>query len=147
MSNIYNWYKIENYLYKKGFNLIPKIIKLVIRVLFTAVIPYETEIGSGTRFGYAAMGIVIHKDSIIGKDCVISQGVTIGGTSKKIGVPQMGDNVYIGAGAKIIGPIKIGNNVVIGANAVVLKDIPSNCLVVGIPAKIIKNNIKMSDYK
>ena len=54
--------------------------------------------------------------------------------------PIIGDNVFIGAGAKILGPIKIGNGAVIGANAVVTKNVPDNCTVVGVPAKIIKKN-------
>lgn len=146
MSNIYNWYKVENYLYRKGIPLLPKIIKFIMRILFTAVIPYETEIGEGTRFGYAAMAIVIHKKAVIGKNCVISQGVTIGGTSHKEKLPILGNNVYVGAGAKIIGDIKVGNNVVIGSNSVVVKDVPDNCLVVGVPGRIIKKNIDINDY-
>lgn len=146
MGNIYNWYKVENYLYKKKVPLLPKVIKFLIRILFTAVIPYETEIGEGTRFGYAAMAIVIHKKAVIGKNCRISQGVTIGGTPNRVELPVIGDNVYIGAGAKIIGSIKIGNNVVIGANSVVITDIPDNCVAVGMPAKVIKEGIDINNY-
>jgi len=79
-------------------------------------------------------------------DCHIDQNVTIGGTSKKVEVPILGNHVYVGAGAKILGPIKIGDNVVIGANAVVVKDIPDGSLVVGIRAKVIKTNILKSEY-
>lgn len=66
------------------------------------------------------------------------QGVTIGNKNTEDDCPIIGDNCDIGAGAKIIGAIHIGNNVTIGANAVVVKDIPDNCIVGGIPAKIIK---------
>ncbi|MCY1462204.1 Serine acetyltransferase [compost metagenome] len=61
-------------------------------------------------------------------------------------MPIIGDDCYIASGAKILGPITIGNNVVIGANAVVLKDIPDGCIVVGIPARIIKTGIISKDY-
>ncbi|AXY02862.1 hypothetical protein D1115_17910 [Vibrio alfacsensis] len=76
---------------------------------------------------------------MIGKNCNISQGVTIGKINQgnKIGAPIIGNNVYIAPGAKIIGGIHIGDNVAIGANAVVVTDVPDNVTVGGIPAKII----------
>lgn len=62
-------------------------------------------------------------------------------------VPVIGDNVQISTGSKILGPVHIGDNVVIGANSTVLKDIPSNCVAVGSPARIIKENINIKDYQ
>lgn len=144
---MYRIYKLSNKLYKMNIPIIPKLIKIFIRVVFSSVIPYKAEIGEGTILGYQGLGVVIHERSKIGKKCVISQGVTIGGTSKKYGVPVIGDNVYIGAGAKIIGPITIADEVVIAANAVVINDIPSRCVIGGIPAKIIKSEININDYK
>ncbi|WP_283640772.1 serine O-acetyltransferase [Mesonia mobilis] len=76
----------------------------------------------------------------MGKNCMIGTQVTVGGKSGHFEVPVIGDNVYLATGAKILGPIKIGNNVIVGANAVVIKDVPDNCVVAGIPAKIIKKN-------
>jgi serine O-acetyltransferase len=76
---------------------------------------------------------------IIGKNCWINSGVTIGyktGLEKSLAI--IGDNVYIGAGAKILGPVTIGDNVLIGANAVITRNVPSNCTVVGVPARIVK---------
>ncbi|HIF9354877.1 TPA: serine O-acetyltransferase [Photobacterium damselae] len=96
--------------------------------------------------GYGGLCVVLHDRVIIGDDCHIDQGVTIGGTSKKVGVPVIGNHVYFGAGCKVLGPVTIGDNVVIGANAVVINDIPSNSLVVGVPAKVIKSNILKKDY-
>jgi serine O-acetyltransferase len=75
----------------------------------------------------------------IGNNCWINQQVTIG-HKDKTGRPQIGDNVRITAGAKVIGNIKIGNNVTVGANAVVVKDVPDHCVVVGVPAYIVKKN-------
>jgi serine O-acetyltransferase len=102
------------------------------------LIPFLTEIASGFYIGHFG-GIIINSESVIGKNCNISHGVTLGQSSrgKNIGCPILGDNVYIGPGAKIVGAVKIGNNVAIGANCVVVKDIPDNSVVVGIPGKII----------
>jgi serine O-acetyltransferase len=84
-------------------------------------------------------GIFIHGNVVIGDDCLIRQGVTIGnkGRADPLGAPVIGNRVEIGAGAKIIGRIVIGDDVIIGANSVVVKDIPSNSVAVGIPAKVI----------
>ena len=83
------------------------------------------------------MGIVIGQTATIGDDCTIYHGVTLGGTGKdKLKRhPDLGDNVLVGCGAKVLGPIHIGNNVKIGANAVVLKDVPDNTTIVGVPGE------------
>ncbi len=87
--------------------------------------------------GYQGLGIVIHKDAVVGSNVHIDQGVTIGGNAKEVGVPTIGDGVYVGAGAKILGPIHIGKGAKIGANAVVLCDVPEGATAVGIPARIV----------
>jgi len=92
------------------------------------------------------MAVIVHKRAQIGKNCIIGSCVTIGGKSKHYNVPIIGDNVYISSGAKIIGPIRVGSNCVIGANAVVTKDVPDNCIVAGVPAVVIKENINAKDY-
>lgn len=99
-------------------------------------IPVGTSVGPGLMFPHFSC-IIINKDSIIGSNCTIYQGVTIGKSIDGL-TPVIGNNVTIYAGAKVFGGIHIGNNVVIGSNAVVTKDIPSNEIVVGIPAKCIK---------
>jgi len=85
---------------------------------------------------------VINPRAIIGENCNISQGVTIGivNSGPKQGVPIIGDRVYIGPGAKVIGNIKIGNDVAIGANAVVINDVTDSVTVGGIPAKVISQH-------
>ena len=86
-------------------------------------------------------GIVISKYAKFGKNVEIFQQVSITEDGHKPKTSAIiGDNVFIGAGAKIIGNVKIGNNVLIGANAVVVNDIPSNCTVVGIPAKVVRRH-------
>jgi serine O-acetyltransferase len=87
------------------------------------------------------MGVVIGETSIIGDNCTIYHGVTLGGTSWKQGKrhPTLENKVVVGAGAKILGPITIGTGAKIGSNAVVVKDIPKNVVAVGIPARIVQD--------
>ncbi|QOL26502.1 serine acetyltransferase [Thalassotalea sp. LPB0316] len=84
------------------------------------------------------IGVVINSKVVGGKNITLESSVVIGDEKGKS--PTLGDNIFIGAGAKIIGGIKVGNNVNIGANAVVVKDVPDNVTVVGIPARIIKKD-------
>ena len=91
------------------------------------------------------IGVIIGETAIIGDNCTIYQGVTLGGTGKQTGKrhPTIGNNVMISAGAKVLGNITIGDNTKIGAGSVVLKDIPENSTVVGVPGRVVKrNNIK-----
>lgn len=127
---------------------IPSLLnKLIIRLGFGCQIGVTTKLGKGVDLGYGGLGVVIHGRSVIGDKVSIGTGVTIGGTNQQYDVPVIGDNSMIASGAKILGPIKIGKNTVIGANAVVLTDIPDNCVAVGIPAKIIKRDIDIKDYR
>lgn len=89
-------------------------------------------------------GIVIGETAEIGDDVLIYQGVTLGGTGKDVGKrhPTIGNNVMISAGAKVLGPIKVGDNSRIAAGAVVLKEVPPDSTVVGVPARVVKQNGK-----
>jgi serine O-acetyltransferase len=128
--------------------VLPAVInKLFVRLLFGCQLGVGTKIGRGVNLGYGGLGVVIHDRSVIGDNVEIGTGVIIGGTSKKYGVPLVGDNTIISSGAALLGPITIGKNCVIGANAVVLEDIPDNCVAVGVPAKIIKRGIRIEDYR
>jgi len=140
------FYRLSHYLYKSHVPILPRLLYWLIFLLFNSSIPYKSAIGRGTVFGYGGMGVVIHDRVIIGENCIIGQQVTIGGKSGAKNPPVIGNRVYIAAGAKIIGDIKIGDNCVIGANSVVLNDIPDNCVAVGIPARIIKENIKNIEF-
>ncbi len=129
-----------------------KSIRKHLRFKYGIVIPVDTQIGSGFYIGHFG-GIVVNKESIIGKNCNLSHGVTLGQSNrgKNKGCPALGDNIYIGPGAKIVGSVKIGNNVAIGANCVVTKDIADNSVVAGIPGKVISQNgaegyINNTDY-
>ncbi len=90
------------------------------------------------------VGIVIGETAEIGDDVLIYQGVTLGGTGKDVGKrhPTIGNNVMISAGAKVLGPFKIGDNSRVAAGAVVLEEVPPNSTVVGVPARVVKQDGK-----
>jgi len=143
---LFKLYKISNFFYRFRIPFLPRLIMIINFFLFNSSIPYQCRIGEKTKFGHGGISVVINSNTVIGKHCLIGSCVTIGGKSKDPKVPIIGDYVYIATGAKILGNIKIGSNVVIGANSVVVKDVPDNCIVAGIPSKIIKTDIRMKDY-
>ncbi len=140
------FHQISNFFYKAGFDLIARIISQTVR-FFTGI-----EIHPGAKVGRNlfidhGMGVVIGETSEIGDNVTIYHNVTLGGSSPSIDSerqrhekrhPTIGNDVVIGSGAQIIGPIKVGNNSRIAANAVVVKDVPENTTMVGIPAKAVK---------
>lgn len=137
--NAINLYRISFYLHKKGVPVLPSIFKALIFLLFNSVVPPTSVIGRKSKFAYGGIGVVIHAKSIIGERVIIGQGVTIGRQLDPEGVPLIGNDVYISAGARILGNITVGDNVIIGANSVVIKDVPSNSIVAGVPAKVIRS--------
>lgn len=92
-------------------------------------------------------GVVIGETAVIGDDCTVYQGVTLGGTGKDHGKrhPTLGNNVLVGAGAKVLGPFTIGDNSNVAAGSVVLSAIPPNCTAVGSPARVVKQNGRRVD--
>lgn len=137
MVNAYRFYFISHQLFKYKLELVSKLFKLLIFLIYNSSIPYQAKIGKGTKFAYGGIAVIIHKRAVIGSNCNIGSNVTIGGRSNHQSVPIIGNRVYIGTGAKILGPVTIGNDVKIGANAVVIMDLPDNAVAVGVPAKII----------
>ncbi len=101
-------------------------------------VPASTRIEHGFYIGHFG-DIVVNENSTIGRNCNISQGVTLGETYRgnRAGAPSVGDNVYIGPGAKLVGGVHVGSNVAVGANAVVTRDVPDNAVVGGVPAEIL----------
>ena len=131
-------HRVAHWLYKVGIPFFPRLISHLARFFTGIEIHPGALIGKGVFIDHG-MGVVIGETAIIGDRCLIYQGVTLGGTGKETGKrhPTLGENVVVGGGAKVLGNIQIGNNVRIGAGSVVLRDVPSNCTVVGIPGRVI----------
>lgn len=139
-------HRVAHILYKMRLFFFARLISQVSRH-FTGI-----EIHPGAKIGKRffidhGMGVIIGETSVIGDDVLLYQGVTLGGTGLEKGKrhPTVGNNVVIGAGAKILGNINIGDNSYIGANAVVIKDVPPNSTVVGVPGRITKQEGKKID--
>ncbi|MBD2551300.1 serine O-acetyltransferase [Microcystis elabens FACHB-917] len=131
-------HRVSHRLWRMGLPLIPRLLSQLGR-LFTGV-----EIHPGARIGRGVfidhgMGVVIGETSVIGDNCLLYQGVTLGGTGKEHGKrhPTLMDNVVVGAGAKVLGAITVGTNTRIGAGSVLLRNVEADSTVVGIPGRVI----------
>ncbi len=132
-------HRLAHKLYASGCPLLPRLISQISR-FFTGI-----EIHPGARIGRRffidhGMGVVIGETTEIGDDVLIYQGVTLGGTGNEKGKrhPTIGNRVVIGTGAKVLGNIRIGDNVKIGAGSVVVRAVPDNSTVVGIPGRVVR---------
>jgi serine O-acetyltransferase len=125
---------------------VPRGVSQLSRFLTGIEIHPAAVIGAGLFIDHG-MGVVIGETAVLGDNVTLFQGVTLGGTGKESGKrhPTVGNNVVIGAGAKVLGNIMIGDNSYIGANAVVLRDVPPNSTVVGVPGHITKQDGKKID--
>lgn len=131
----------EHWLWNHGAHGLARVLSQITRFMTGVEIHPAAQIGRRFFIDHA-MGVVIGETTIIGDDCVLYQGVTLGGTGNESGKrhPTLGNNVMVGTGAKVLGNITIGDNVKIGGNSVVVKDVPANCTVVGIPGRIVRRN-------
>ena len=141
------YHRLANWLYRHDLRFLARAVSQWSRC-WTGV-----EIHPGATIGHRlvidhGMGIVIGETAEIGDDCLIYQGVTLGGTGVMQGKrhPTLGNNVMIGSGAKVLGPIKIGDNARVAANSVVLREVPENSTVVGIPGRIVRINGEKTDH-
>ena len=132
-------YRYELYLRGGISRRIANMLNILMDWYYHCQIPCPLNL-KGVFLCHNGFGIVINSKAVIGEGTYIQHGVTIGARDdiRNPNAPRIGQNCYIGAKATVIGDITIGDNVKIGANAVVCKDIPSNCTVVGVPARIIK---------
>ncbi len=140
------YYRIANWLLKRKIPILPRFISQFARHFTGIEIHPGATIARGLFIDHG-MGVVIGETSILGENVLLYQGVTLGGTGREKGKrhPTLGNNVVVGAGAKILGNITISDNSYVGANAVVIKDVPPNSTVVGIPGKITKQDGKRMD--
>lgn len=138
-------YRLAHKLYlKKHYFLARWISQRTVRKTGIEIHPGAT-IGKGLFIDHGS-GVIIGETAELGDNVTLYQGVTLGGTGKEKGKrhPTLGDNVMVSAGAKVLGSFKIGENSKIGAGSVVLKEVPPNCTVVGVPGRIVKqNNVKV----
>lgn len=132
-------HRLANKLYKQGNFFAARAVSQWARNITGIEIHPAATIGKGLFIDHGC-AVVIGETTVIGDNCTIYQGATLGGTGKHIGKrhPTIGNNVMIGAGAKVLGPITIGDNSKIAAGAVVLKDIPANSTAVGVPARVVR---------
>ena len=131
-------YRIAHFFWKLGVPYVPRYISDIARELTAIDIHPGAEIGSEFFIDHG-VGVVIGETAEIGNNVTFYSGVVLGGTNLEQTKrhPTLHDNVVVGSGAKILGPITIGDNVRVGANSVVINDVPPNCVVVGVPAKIV----------
>jgi serine O-acetyltransferase len=116
------------------------------RNVYGIELPYSAKLGRRVIIEHQH-GIVIHGNCVIGDDCIIRQGVTLGNKTldRPHDAPKLGNRVNVGAGAKVLGEVKIGDDASIGANAVVVKDVPPGAIAVGIPARMIPKMLVTRD--
>ncbi len=137
------FYRINHFLWNAHLKILARFLSQVARFLTGIEIHPGATIGKRFFIDHG-MGVVIGETTIIGDDCQLFQGVTLGGVGtgehKVKRHPTLCNNVMISAGAKIIGDVTIGDNSIVGASSVVLKDVPPNCTVVGVPGRIVKEN-------
>ena len=134
-------YRTAHWFYNHGMHTTARIISQTSRFFTGIEIHPAAKIGRRFFIDHG-MGVVIGETAEIGDDCLLYQGVTLGGTGKDKGKrhPTLGNNVMVGSGAKVLGPFKVGNNVKIAAGAVVLEELPDNCTAVGVPARIVRRD-------
>jgi serine O-acetyltransferase len=134
-------YRLANWFWRKGMRTLARIISQFFRFLTGIEIHPGATIGRKLFIDHG-MGVVIGETCEIGDNVTIYQGVTLGGTGKEKGKrhPTIGNNVLVASGAKVLGSITIGDNSKIGAGSVVLKDVPPNSTVVGIPGRVVVQN-------
>lgn len=130
----HKWYKSGHYFWARWLS------QKAVRKTGIEIHP-GAQIGKGLFIDHGS-GVIIGETTIIGDNCTLYQGVTLGGTGKEQGKrhPTLGNNVMVSAGAKVLGSFTIGDNCKIGAGSVVLEEVPPNCTVVGIPGRIVKRS-------
>lgn len=140
------WHRPANWCYRHKMKFLARVISQHVRFWTGIEIHPGATIGKGVFIDHGA-GVVIGETAEVGNNVTLYQGVTLGGTGKDAGKrhPTIEDNVVIAAGAKVLGPFNVGKGSKIGAGSVVLKPVPENCTVVGVPGRIVKQDGKRVD--
>lgn len=131
-------HRIAHHFYLKGWVLVPRLINTFSRFLTGIDIHPGAKLGHGLFIDHG-MGLVIGETAELGSNVTLYQGVTLGGTGKEKGKrhPTIGNNVVVSSGAKVLGSFKVGDNSKIGSGSVVLKEVPPNSVVVGVPGRVV----------
>lgn len=130
-------HQIGHYFYKYNVPFLPKLVEILIFVLFNSRIPSDVQIGKGSYFSYQGLSTLLVKGTRIGENCSIGMRVTTARNFPYKDVPVIKNNVFIGANSVLLGPIIVEDNVIISPNSLVNKSIPEGAIVGGIPAEII----------
>lgn len=132
------YHRLSHWLWNRGLKWLARMFSNVAR-WFTGIEIHPGAVIGRRFFIDHGMGVVIGETAVIGDDCTLYHGVTLGGTSWEKGKrhPTLSNNVVVGAGAKVLGPILIGEGARIGSNSVVVKDVPPGATVVGVPGRLI----------
>ena len=140
-------YRIAHVLVKAKIPFFPRWISQTARFFTGIEIHPGAQIGKGLFIDHGT-GVVVGETTIIGNNVTLFQGVTLGGTGKECGKrhPTLGDNIVVGTGAKVLGNIEVGSNSYIGANAVVLRNVPPNATVVGVPGRVTRQEGRKIDF-
>ena len=135
------WHRFAHWFYKRRLFFIARLISQIARFFTLIEIHPGAELGHGILIDHGS-GVVIGETAVVGDNCTIYQGVTLGGVGTKKGKrhPTLGNNVMVGAGAKILGAFEVGDNCSIAANAVLLKPIEDNVTAAGVPARPVKKD-------
>lgn len=135
--NAINLYRISRWLYIHHIPLFPRFFQTLIFLIYNSKIAPTSKIGKGTKCICKGLSVLIHFNAVIGESCSIGAHVCILGKSPFKRVPVIGNNVFIGHNSILCGPIIIEDNVIIANGSIVLKSVPKNAIVAGVPAKII----------
>lgn len=145
MYNAIHLYRLARFFYEKKIPVIPKLITLVIFIIYSSKISYKTKIGKGSFFVYGGIGVLVNESAEIGENCSIGVNSMIVGKSPYENAPKIGNRVFIGPGSVIVGPVIVEDNCIIAPNAVLTKSVREGSIVAGNPAKII-GNVRTLEY-
>lgn len=141
------WYRIAHWLWQRHLRFLARLISQLTKFFTGVEIHPAAKIGRRFVIDHGT-GIVIGATAEVGDDCLLYQGVTLGGTGKDTGKrhPTLGNNIMVGCGAKVLGPFKVGDHSRIAANSVVLREVPPYCTVVGVPGRIVRQGGEKLDH-